>query len=88
MLRAVTERFPSRVCGLSLSLADRPIWTGISQGVGALPDEHQALHYSEHLSYSGDDGHLYDLLPIPFTKAAVEHRAAHPIVQDILRRPR
>ena len=28
--------------------------------------------YSEHLSYCTDDGHLYDLMPIPFTAEAVE----------------
>lgn len=33
--------------------------------------------YSEHLSYCSDDGHLYDLMPIPFTEEAVRHIAAH-----------
>ena len=89
MLRAVTERFPLVCHGLSLSLGgpadlDRDFLRALARFL----DEHQALHYSEHLSYSGDDGHLYDLLPIPFTKAAVEHVAQRiRIVQDILRRP-
>jgi uncharacterized protein (UPF0276 family) len=41
--------------------------------------------YTEHLSYCSDDGHLYDLLPIPFTEEAV-HYVAERIrrVQDIL----
>jgi|TARA_B110000259_G_scaffold169655_1_gene199730 hypothetical protein len=30
-----------------------------------------ARFYSEHLSYCAADGHLYDLLPIPFTEEAV-----------------
>lgn len=47
--------------------------------------EHQIRYYSEHLSYCSDDGHLYDLLPIPFTEEAV-HYVADRIrrVQDIL----
>jgi hypothetical protein len=39
-------------------------------------DRHRVALYSEHLSYCSDDGHLYDLLPIPFTDEAVRHVAA------------
>lgn len=43
--------------------------------------------YSEHLSYCGDDGHLYDLLPIPFTEEAVRHVSKRiRVVQDMLER--
>jgi len=43
--------------------------------------------YSEHLSYTTDDGQLYDLMPIPFTDEAVLHVAARiRQVQDILGR--
>ena len=31
--------------------------------------------YSEHLSYCSDDGHLYDLMSIPFTEEAVHYVA-------------
>src|SRR6056297_4416 len=37
--------------------------------------EHGITFYSEHLSYCGDDGHLYDLMPIPFTDEAVHYVA-------------
>ena len=40
--------------------------------------------YSEHLSYCSDDGHLYNLMPIPFTEEAVRYvarRIRH--VQDV-----
>jgi hypothetical protein len=49
--------------------------------------EHKIRTYSEHLSYCGDDGHLYDLMPIPFTGDAV-HYVADRVrrVQDILER--
>jgi len=41
--------------------------------------------YSEHLSYCSDDGHLYDLMPIPFTEDAVRYVAGRVRrVQDIL----
>jgi uncharacterized protein (UPF0276 family) len=50
--------------------------------------EHDVPIYSEHLSYCSDDGHLYDLMPIPFTEEAV-HYVAERIrrVQDILEQP-
>jgi uncharacterized protein (UPF0276 family) len=41
--------------------------------------------YTEHLSWCADDGHLYDLLPIPFTEDAVRWTAARiRRAQDIL----
>ena len=50
-------------------------------------DTHGIRCYSEHLSYCADDGHLYDLMPIPFTTDAVRHVAARiRRVQDILGR--
>ena len=43
--------------------------------------------YSEHLSYCTGDGHLYDLMPIPFTAEAARHVAARiGRVQDVLGR--
>ncbi len=50
-------------------------------------ERHQVAMYSEHLSYCAADGHLYDLLPIPFTEEAVHHVAARiRRTQDILGR--
>ena len=47
--------------------------------------QHNIPTYSDHLSYCSDDGHLYDLMPIPFTEEAV-HYVAERIrrTQDIL----
>jgi hypothetical protein len=51
-------------------------------------NEHGIRAYTEHLSYCSDDGHLYDLMPIPFTEEAVHHVAARvKQVQEILERP-
>jgi uncharacterized protein (UPF0276 family) len=50
-------------------------------------DQHRILLYTEHLSYCSDDGHLYDLLPIPFTEEAVKYVAERVRrTQDILER--
>jgi len=50
-------------------------------------DEHGICYYSEHLSYCTDDGHLYDLTPIPFTGEAVRYVAERiRRTQDILER--
>jgi hypothetical protein len=47
--------------------------------------EHGATLYTEHLSWCGDDGHLYDLLPIPCTGDAVKWVAGRiRQAQDIL----
>jgi hypothetical protein len=57
------------------------------QRVKAFLDTHQIRAYTEHLSFTSDDGQLYDLMPIPFTEAAV-HYVAERVrrVQDILER--
>lgn len=50
-------------------------------------DVHGIQLYTEHLSYCSDDGHLYDLLPIPFTEDAVKYVAARiRRTQDFLER--
>lgn len=74
--------------GLSLSLGgSEPLDETFLARVGRFLDRHRVPLYSEHLSWCSDDGHLYDLLPIPFTEEAVEHVAARiRRVQDILGR--
>ncbi|MDE0489931.1 MAG: DUF692 domain-containing protein, partial [Gammaproteobacteria bacterium] len=55
--------------------------------VGAWMDEYGVRLYSEHLSYTSDDGQLYDLLPIPCTAEAVRYVSGRiRRVQDILGR--
>ena len=47
--------------------------------------DHNIKLYSEHLSYCSKNGHLYDLMPIPFTSEAVSHVAERiKRVQDIM----
>lgn len=87
-LRELTEKFPFICHGLSLSIGGpSPLDEAFLQRLKRFLHEHQIRYYSEHLSYCSDDGHLYDLLPIPFTAEAV-HYVAERIrrVQDILER--
>ncbi|MFJ3449785.1 DUF692 domain-containing protein [Pseudomonas sichuanensis] len=76
-LERLAERLPIACHGLSLSLGgtaslDRVFLDRTRQFL----DRFQVRLYSEHLSYCSDDGHLYDLMPIPFTDEAVRHVAA------------
>lgn len=86
--RSFTERFAFVSHGLSLSIGGpAPLDENFVRDVKRFLDEHRIRFYSEHLSYCGDDGHMYDLMPIPFTEEAV-HYVADRIrrVQDILER--
>ena len=76
-LHIFTERYPFVCHGLSLSIGSpAPLDEVLLQKVGQFLDQHQIRLYTEHLSYCSDDGHLYDLLPIPFTEEAVKYVAA------------
>ena len=71
-LRYFTERFPFVCHGLSLDLGGpRPLDIELLQSIKRFMNEHGMTLYTEHLSWCGDDGHLYDLLPIPCTSDAV-----------------
>jgi hypothetical protein len=85
-LRFFTERYPFLIHGLSLSIgAPSPLNEQLVRDVKAFMAEHKIRLYSEHLSACGDDGQLYDLMPIPFTEEAVSYIAARVRrVQDIL----
>lgn len=84
--RAMTERFDFICHGLSLSIGSTdPLDEKFVRDVKQFMTEHQIKFYSEHLSYCSKDGHLYDLMPIPFTPEAVTHVAGRiKRVQDIL----
>lgn len=84
--RAVTEGTPLYLHGLSLSIGGpAPLDRNLVKAIRGFIAEHQAVAYSEHLSYTSDGGQLYDLLPLPLTEEAVRHTAARVReVQDIL----
>ncbi len=85
-LRSFTERFPFVCHGLSLDLGGpRPLDVAFLKRIKGFMREHGMTLYTEHLSWCGDDGHLYDLLPIPFTHDAARWVAGRiRQAQDIL----
>lgn len=88
LFREYVERFPFVCHGLSLSLgAPEPLDETFIRRVREFLDTHSIRCYSEHLSYCSEHGHLYDLMPIPFTEEAV-HWVTGRIrrVQDLLGR--
>jgi uncharacterized protein len=73
---ALSARHPLTCHGLSLSLGGpEPLDEVFLARLRRFLDQHGVALYSEHLSWCSDDGHLYDLLPLPFTEEAVEHVA-------------
>ncbi|MWQ13442.1 DUF692 family protein [Glaesserella parasuis] len=72
----VAERFPVTVHGLSLSLGGQaPLDKELLKSIKILMKQYGSTFFSEHLSYCECEGHLYDLLPMPFTDEAVLHTA-------------
>ena len=90
------EQFANAVCqapfsahGLSLSIgsSDKLDVEFVKRLKHFLDANHIAL-YSEHLSYCSGQGHMYDLMPIPFTEEAIRHVVKRiKQVQDIIERP-
>lgn len=87
-LAEATEAYPLCAHGLSLSLGGpAPLDIAFIKQIKHFLKQHKIQCYSEHLSYCSDQGHLYDLLPIPFTDEAVHHVAQRiRQTQDILER--
>ena len=86
--REFTDRLPFVCHGLSLSIGGpSSLDETFLHRVRQFLDRHRIRYYSEHLSYCTDDGHLYDLMPIPFTSEAVKYVAERiRRTQDILER--
>lgn len=75
-LHELTEKYSFICHGLSLSIGGpTPLDQAFLQKLKKFLHEHNIRYYSEHLSYCSDDGHLYDLMPIPFTEQAVHYVA-------------
>jgi len=75
------------VChGLSLSIGScDPLDESFVHDLKRFMIAHGIKFYSEHLSYCSHQGHLYDLMPMPFTQEAISHTAQRiRRVQDIL----
>ncbi|MEZ9596410.1 DUF692 domain-containing protein [Shewanella sp. 10N.261.52.F9] len=87
--RELTEKHEFYCHGLSLSIGSpAPLDLQFVKNIKDFLDIHQISTYSEHLSYCSGSGHMYDLMPIPFTSEAVFHVAKRvKQVEDIIERP-
>jgi uncharacterized protein (UPF0276 family) len=89
VLRAVRERYPVVMHGVSLSIGSTdPLDERYLDQLAALADEIQPAWLSDHLCWAGTGGVMaHDLLPLPFTEEALAHVAARVIrVQERLGR--
>ena len=84
--KALTEQYSFACHGLSLSLGSPdPIDINFVKQLKIFFKQHDIKVYSEHLSYCSGDGHLYDLMPIPFSEESAHYVADRiKLVQDIL----
>ncbi|QIB64165.1 HvfB family MNIO-type RiPP peptide maturase [Kineobactrum salinum] len=87
--RELVQRCPLVFHGLSLDIGGPdPVDRELVAAVRDLMREFDVGIYSEHLTYCAAEGHLYDLLPIPFTEEAVAHVVERlRLVQDIIGAP-
>jgi uncharacterized protein len=89
VLRAVRERWPVVLHGVSLSLgAVDPLDARYLDQLAALAAEIEPVFVSDHLCWGSSGGrHAHDLLPLPFTEEALAHVAERVLrVQDRLGR--
>jgi uncharacterized protein (UPF0276 family) len=85
----IAQRWPLVCHGLSLSLGGPgELDAAFLLRLRRFLDTHRAVIYSEHLASCTDgQGQLYDLMPLPFNRAAVDHVSARlRQVQDALGR--
>jgi uncharacterized protein (UPF0276 family) len=90
VLRAVRERWPVVLHGVSLSLGSTdPLDERYLDALDALQREIEPAWISDHLCWTSVGGHhVHDLLPLPYTEEALDHVAARVArVQDRLKRP-
>lgn len=87
--KQLTEQHEFFCHGLSLSIGGpSELDVQFVKNIKSFMDEHNITIYSEHLSYCSGTGHMYDLMPIPFTEDAVHYVAKRvKQVEDILERP-
>jgi hypothetical protein len=84
--RQLTEKHNFVCHGLSLSIGSpEPLDINFIKELKVFFKQHDIKAYSEHLSYCSGKGHMYDLMPIPFSEQSAHYVAQRiRIVQDIL----
>lgn len=85
-LMSVAQSIPLTTHGLSLSIGSPdPLDIDFVKEIKLFLEKFNVKYYTEHLSYCSAQGHMYDLMPIPFTQEAVFYVANRiKQVQDIL----
>lgn len=75
VLRAVRERYPVALHGVSLSIGSiDPIDDRYLQKLATLVEEIQPAFVSDHLCWASFGGHtVHDLWPVPYTESALAH---------------
>ena len=72
----LAERYPLALHGLSLDIGGpRELDWELIGRIREFMERWQCPAYSEHLTACGDSGHLYDLMPLPFTEEMVAYVA-------------
>ena len=88
MLDAVLEQVPAVCHAVRCNLGGfTPLSERYLGNLKRLLDGHGIAVFSDHLSYSGDEDWMHNLMPVPFTDEAVRHTAGRiRQVQDMLER--
>lgn len=90
VIRALAERYPIALHGVSLSIGSTdPLDKDYLASLKRLADEVHPVWVSDHLCWTGVNGrNSHDLLPMPLTEESLAHVAARVRqVQDFLQRP-
>lgn len=75
--RELAQRYPVMLHGLSLNIGGfAPLNTALVDDVKQFMQDFSCPLYTEHLTSCGDEGQLYDLMPVPFTEESVKRIAA------------
>ncbi|MBD3821689.1 MAG: DUF692 domain-containing protein [Thiotrichales bacterium] len=87
-LHQIAEKVPLTCHGLSLNLGGMaPLDMDYLHQLKKFFQRYDIVDYTEHLSFCGDSGHLYDLLPLPFNEESVKKVSARiRQAQDVLER--
>ena len=88
-LHELSAAIPIVTHGLSLSIGSPdPLDVEFVKDIKTFLREYNIQYYTEHLSFCSAQGHMYDLMPIPFTEEAVRYVSQRiKQVQDILEQP-
>jgi uncharacterized protein (UPF0276 family) len=90
VLNQIAARYPVAMHGVSLSIGSTdPLNFAYLKKLKRLADETGAVWISDHLCWTGVNGHnTHDLLPVPLTEESLEHIVTRiRVVQDFLERP-